>query len=76
MTEQRNTKLVNCGAMWKPKNAGGKVLLSGTVDLADGSKLRIKMFKNDHKKEDRHPDYRLVKEVEIGGPDDPDAGGI
>ena len=73
MTEQRNTKLVNVGAMWKPKNAGSKVLLSGVVDLPDGSKLRIKMFKNDHKKEEKHPDYRLVKEVEIGGPDDPDA---
>ena len=66
MSEQKK-KLVPCGAMWKGKQ-GGQVLLSGVVDLPDGTKLRIKMLRNAFKKEDKHPDYRLVTEVDDDAP--------
>lgn len=43
------------GALWKGK-PNSKAVLSGKLD--DGR--RILVFKNEDKKADKHPDYRLV----------------
>lgn len=59
-------KLVPVGALWKGKE-GSQVLLSGLVDLPDGTKMRVKMLKNTFKKEEKHPDYRLFTEAEDEG---------
>jgi hypothetical protein len=47
--------LAKFGALWKGK-PNSKAVLSGKLD--DGR--RILVFKNEDKKDDRHPDYRLV----------------
>lgn len=65
MDERPKTKLVPVGALWKGK---GQVLLSGTVDLPNGDKLRVKMLKNKFKEEgDKKPDYRLFVDAPLDG---------
>ena len=47
--------LEKLGALWKGK-PGSKAVLSGKLE--DGR--RILVFKNEDKKTDKHPDFRLV----------------
>jgi uncharacterized protein (DUF736 family) len=48
------------GALWLNKSrTDGKQYLAGQVELG-GVKHKIVVFKNDHKKQDTHPDYNIV----------------
>lgn len=49
--------LVNIGALWKA-NSKSKAVLTGKLE--DGRKVWV--FRNERKKEEKHPDYRLVAE--------------
>ena len=59
--------LESIGALWlKEKN--GKKFMSGMIEedkivFAEG-KAGILMYKNDYKKEERHPDYKIFQIVE------------
>jgi hypothetical protein len=55
-------KLKDVGALWKGK-PGSKLLLTGEIELPSGGKMRLLMFANQHKKSDKHPDYKLCTEV-------------
>jgi uncharacterized protein (DUF736 family) len=47
------------GAMWiKEKN--GKKYMTGVIEI-NGEKINIVVFKNGYKKEDKHPDYRILR---------------
>lgn len=49
------------GALWTRQGGRGE-FLSGTLTRADGSKLEIVVFKNDHKQPgERTPDWRIYK---------------
>ena len=45
------------GALWLKKGKNG-TFMSGVVEI-DGIKTEIVVFKNDYKKEDKHPDYKI-----------------
>lgn len=48
------------GALWLNEAKNGTKYLRGEIEL-DGEKHKIIVFKNDHKKEDKHPDYRIFQ---------------
>lgn len=57
-----DSNLVKCGALWKHSGEG----YSGTVEVAElkkvaqqGGKIRIVLFKNGYKEENKHPDLIL-----------------
>lgn len=54
MSEQRE----NIGALWLKESRNGNKFMSGVVEI-DGVKHDIVVFKNNYKKEDKHPDYRI-----------------
>lgn len=57
--EQKKNKLRKIGALWlrSAKNTGTKYM-SGVVDIDDdGNSLRLVVFKNGYKEENKHPDY-------------------
>ena len=45
------------GALWLKEGKNGK-FLSGMLEV-DGKKINLLVFRNDNKKEDRHPDYTI-----------------
>jgi uncharacterized protein (DUF736 family) len=56
-------KQKSIGALWV-RESKGKKYLTGNIEtnaLIDTgeSKVKLVVFKNDYKKEDRHPDYRI-----------------
>jgi uncharacterized protein (DUF736 family) len=51
-------KLTKVGALWLKEKAGRKYM-SGKLDTAIPAGAQIFVYKNDHKKEDKHPDYTL-----------------
>jgi hypothetical protein len=55
--------LEKLGALWKGKT-GSKAVLTGMLE----DKRRIFVFKNEDKKSDKHPDYRLVVDDGTGRP--------
>ncbi len=48
-----------CGALWVKDGQRGKYM-SGVIEI-NGEKINIVVFKNGYKKEDKHPDYRILK---------------
>ncbi len=47
------------GALWiKEKN--NKKYMSGVIEI-NGEKINIVVFKNSYKKENKHPDYRILR---------------
>lgn len=48
------------GALWLAEAKNGTKYLRGEIEL-DGEKHKIIVFKNDYKKEDKHPDYRIFQ---------------
>lgn len=56
-----NKKSDDIGALWlKTSKDGSKKYMSGTVTV-NGVKINIVVFKNNNKKEDRHPDYNILQ---------------
>lgn len=48
----------NAGALWLQTSKQGKKFMSGVVEI-EGVKTKIVVFKNDHKADDKHPDYKI-----------------
>lgn len=51
----RETKL---GALWEKKNSMGGSFFSGVLNV-NGEAIKIVVFKNGYKKEERQPDYEI-----------------
>jgi len=47
------------GALWVKEGQHGKYM-SGSVEI-NGEKIRIVVFKNNYKQEDKYPDYRIYR---------------
>lgn len=45
------------GALWEKKSGKG-TWFSGSIET-NGEKIQIVVFKNDYKKEEKHPDYKI-----------------
>jgi len=60
-TEQQKS----IGAIWERDGKGGPYL-SGEIEI-DGQKVRFVAFRNRHKKEQKHPDWRILPSQERGG---------
>ena len=59
--------MLKIGALWINGKADKKYM-SGVIEI-DGKKTSIIVFKNDYKKEDKHPDYNIfLKEAREGKP--------
>jgi hypothetical protein len=56
--EQKKNKIRKVGALWlrSAKNTGNKYM-SGVVDLDGNNSIRVVVFKNGYKEEQKHPDY-------------------
>lgn len=56
--KQKENKLRKIGALWlrSAKNSGNKYM-SGVVEMENDNSIRIVVFKNGYKKEEKHPDY-------------------
>jgi uncharacterized protein (DUF736 family) len=51
------------GALWVGKSQKGKMFLSGNVELVEGDKVKIIIFKNERKEEgSKQPDYRILRQ--------------
>ena len=46
---------VTSGALWEKQTSKGDTYYSGSVEI-DGAKYQVSFFKNNYKKEDKHPD--------------------
>lgn len=55
------------GALWQKKTKTGATFLSGTINDVD-----VVIFKNDYKKEDRHPDWKVYPSQKQQRNDDDD----
>ena len=51
------------GALWKKEGTRGGYL-SGEIELAEGQKLHINVYKNDRKTKDNQPDFSITTKVE------------
>lgn len=56
--DQKKNKLRKVGALWlrSAKNSGNKYM-SGVIDMDGDNSIRVVVFKNGYKEEDKHPDY-------------------
>lgn len=54
------------GALWLKTSKAGNKYLQGTIDTKQG-KIKIIIFKNNKKKEDKHPDYVIFKSEDNNG---------
>ena len=50
------------GALWLKEGKKGEYFTGNVV--IDGEKHSIVIFKNDYKKEDKHPDYKIYRQKE------------
>lgn len=48
----------DCGALWLNTAKSGTKYMSGVVEI-DGVKHKIVVFKNNYKKDEKQPDYRI-----------------
>lgn len=53
-------KKQSIGALWEKKSAGGRTYYTGEIECK-----KIIVFKNDHKKEDKHPTFRIFLKDEM-----------
>lgn len=75
-------KKQDAGALWVKESKAGNKFMSGVVEI-DGVKTEIVVFKNNFKKADNHPDYRIYLSekrekkpyVQPGSPADDHANG-
>lgn len=54
------------GALWLNTSKAGNKYLKGTIDTEQG-KIKIIIFKNKKKKEDKHPHYVIFKSEDNNG---------
>jgi len=54
------------GAFWKKTSKKGNIFYSGNVEV-NGQKVKITMFPNNRKTEDRHPDFNIYLDTYEGG---------
>ena len=61
-TRQTSTKggLNRIGALWLGEGRNGK-FMSGRIELTEGQEVRILVFKNGYKEENKHPDYIIYE---------------
>ena len=59
-TKKKESNLVKIGALWLHKK-NGKTFMSGRIELDKDNEMRILVFKNDYKEEDKHPDFVIVE---------------
>ncbi len=62
-------KQESIGAIWERDGKGG-VFLSGEIEV-DGQKVKFVAFRNKYKKEEKHPDWRILAGQERTGQRDP-----
>lgn len=55
-TGDQRGKLARIGALWIKSGKNGKYL-AGTIDIDDRNSVKLMVFPNGYKEEDRHPDY-------------------
>ena len=48
------------GALWLKDGKNGKYM-SGKLTTPGGEEVQIVVFRNNYKKEEKHPDYRILK---------------
>ena len=53
-------KKKSIGAFWLKESKSGQKFMTGKVDF-NGSTLELVVFKNNYKKEEKHPDYVIYK---------------
>jgi hypothetical protein len=51
-------KAVSIGALWEKNSSKGLKFFSGQIEVNE-EKIQIVVFKNDYKKEDKHPDWKI-----------------
>lgn len=54
------------GALWLNTSKAGNKYLQGTIDTEQG-KIKIIIFKNNAKKQDKHPDYVIFRSEDNNG---------
>lgn len=54
------------GALWFKTSRAGKKYLQGSIDTKQG-KIKIIIFKNNTKKQDKHPDYFIFRSEDNNG---------
>lgn len=59
---KKELKNESIGALWI-NNGKNTIYLSGQIEI-DGKKHNIVVFKNNYKKEDKHPDYKIYLKKE------------
>ena len=57
---------VTSGALWEKQTSKGDTYYSGSVEV-DGTKYQVSFFKNNYKKEDKHPDWKTIPEKPVTG---------
>jgi len=57
MTYEKNPDEI--GALWAKKTKNGKPMFSGMIEV-QGEKINIVCFLNSYKREDKHPDYKIL----------------
>ena len=61
------------GALWLKKSTDGKPYFSGTIEFP-GTSIPVVIFKNTEKKEEKHPDYKIIWSKPKQGGGTPAAG--
>lgn len=69
--EQQGRREEELGALWKKTNERGEYF-TGSLTV-DGQKIDVVVFPNNFKKQERHPDFRILKARDKGAsrPDRP-----
>ncbi len=55
--------LERIGALWLKERKDGSKFMAGEIEV-NGKKFSIMVFKNNRKKEDKHPDYNIAMLIE------------
>jgi len=59
------------GALWSKQSKGGANYFSGSIEI-EGKKTQIVVFKNQFKKEEKHPDWKIFVSVPQGQQNKPE----
>lgn len=54
------------GALWLKESKQGTKYMSGKLEIG-GETVYVAVFKNNYKKKDTHPDYRILRSEQQGG---------